>query len=312
MGTGLDTINGGTGLAGGFGLGTSNGGTGLAGDGGIGLSGSGGVPPAVPAFVFEVDTSIAGTSGVNHFQLPFKDYLTYDCNVDWGDGSDDDITTYNQAEADHDYGAASTYTIIITGTFPRFQFGNAGDKLKIITVTQCDALDISDANVFYGCTGLTTFSAVEPPIITSLTLGNTFRDCTALATGDFANWPTGSVTNFSLMFQNDTLVNPQIDTWDWSSVTTIQSMLFNADAFDRDLGSVDIGSITVGTDFMKFAIGLSTANYDSLLIGWEGQPHSGSITIHFGSSTYTGGGAAATARAQLITDGWTITDGGIA
>jgi len=72
--------------------------------------------------------------------------------------------------------------------------------------------------------------------------------------------------------------------------------------------------------FLQTATGLSTSNYDATLIGWEatlqaaypsgvGYPHS--ITITFGGSQYTGGGAADAARASLIsTFGWTITDGG--
>lgn len=33
---------------------------------------------------------------------------------------------------------------------------------------------------------------------------------------------------------------------------------------------------------------------------------------HFGEARYTSGGAAATARAALVSYGWTITDGGVA
>jgi len=65
-------------------------------------------------------------------------------------------------------------------------------------------------------------------------------------------------------------------------------------------------------NFMR-DITISTANYDALLIGWEGQSVVDGLSPHFGGSEYTSGGAAATARAALIADhGWTITDGGTA
>jgi hypothetical protein len=43
-----------------------------------------------------------------------------------------------------------------------------------------------------------------------------------------------------------------------------------------------------------------------------GAGYTPTISISFGGSQYTGGGAAATARASLINNfNWTITDGGI-
>ena len=58
---------------------------------------------------------------------------------------------------------------------------------------------------------------------------------------------------------------------------------------------------------------IPTARYDALLISWDAQNPFDGMSPDFGSSTYTGGGTAAAARANLIsTDGWTITDGGTA
>ena len=44
-------------------------------------------------------------------------------------------------------------------------------------------------------------------------------------------------------------------------------------------------------------------NYDALLIGWEAQSVQSGITINFGSSKYTGGGAAATGCKKTGTNG---------
>jgi len=57
---------------------------------------------------------------------------------------------------------------------------------------------------------------------------------------------------------------------------------------------------------------VGTALYDSLLINWEAQAPFSGLTFHIGA-TYTGGGAAATARNELDTTySWTINDAGIA
>ena len=90
-------------------------------------------------------------------------------------------------------------------------------------------------------------------------------------------------------------------------------MLLNSDAFNQDISSWDVNQVTSLTSFMQNATGLSTANYDALLIAWDAQgAMSFSGTANFGGSKYTGGGAAATARASLVTKWGGITDGGIA
>ena len=65
---------------------------------------------------------------------------------------------------------------------------------------------------------------------------------------------------------------------------------------------------------------LSTSNYDALLVKWGSQASSiaastnGNLqNVNMGTSTYTAGSAAATARNTLVnTYGWSITDGGTA
>jgi len=90
-------------------------------------------------------------------------------------------------------------------------------------------------------------------------------------------------------------------------------MLYNSDAFDQNISSWDINQVTSLTGFMQNANGLSTANYDALLIAWDAQgAMSFSGTANFGGSQYTGGGSAATAHASLVTKWGGITDGGTA
>jgi hypothetical protein len=56
---------------------------------------------------------------------------------------------------------------------------------------------------------------------------------------------------------------------------------------------------------------LSTANYDSTLIGWAAQTVKTGVNFHGGNSTYSEGTANA-ARETLLTSNWVITDGGLA
>ena len=76
-----------------------------------------------------------------------------------------------------------------------------------------------------------------------------------------------------------------------------------------DIGSWNITKMTAAPS-MFFLSTLSTSDYDSLLIGWEGQTEQTSVAFHGGSSTYSTG-AATTARGVLTdTSLWTIIDGG--
>jgi hypothetical protein len=77
-----------------------------------------------------------------------------------------------------------------------------------------------------------------------------------------------------------------------------------------NIGSWDITLVTNMSRFLRDT-GISTTSYDDLLIGWEAQVPSSGVSFDAGSSQYTAGGAAETARTSLVnTYGWSITDGG--
>lgn len=132
---------------------------------------------------------------------------------------------------------------------------------------------------------------------------------------NISGWDTGNVTSLFGMFQNCNF-NDDISGWDTGNVTTFARMFEQCDEFDQQIGDWDITGInaTNGLAFMfNRANGLSTSNYDDLLVKWEAQASSipTGINAHFGGSQFTLGGAAATARDSLInTYNWVISDGG--
>jgi surface protein len=123
------------------------------------------------------------------------------------------------------------------------------------------------------------------------------------------SWNVSSVTDMGEMFANAISFNQNIGSWTTPSATDMAGMFNGATSFDQNIGSWDITSVT-NMVTMFTSVTLSTANYDALLIGWEGQAVSNNVTFSGGSSKYSAG-AAATARQALIDDHtWTITDGG--
>jgi len=136
-----------------------------------------------------------------------------------------------------------------------------------------------------------------------------FRDAVqfnqSLNTWVIRNTATPNVSN---MFEGASKYNQPMDNWDTSAIIIITSMFLNASSFDQDLSNWDIGLITTATQFLEGSA-FSDANYDLLLVAWEAKAHQLNVPIHFGSASYSAG-APATAHAALISDGWTITDGG--
>ena len=147
-----------------------------------------------------------------------------------------------------------------------------------------------------------------------------FHSCSSFEGNGCSTWDVSAVTSTFALFSQCVNFNENIGSWDTSSVTNMTSMLRNNDSFDRNISSWDINQVSAFANFMTDATGLSTANYDALLIGWEsnlqslypnGSGYTATININFGGSQFTSGGAGNTAKNSLVTNfGWTITDGG--
>jgi surface protein len=126
------------------------------------------------------------------------------------------------------------------------------------------------------------------------------------------SWNVSSVTNMRGMFASATAFNQPIGSWNVSNVTNMSVMFASATAFNQNIGSWNVSNVT-NMASMFSGIGLSTANYDSLLIGWSSissneTPLKPNVIFSGGNSKYCNG---TSARSSIIsTYGWTITDGG--
>ena len=291
----------------------------LRGTGGISLA----IAPATAPnpFSFRVRTNLAGSSNDDQFRLPLIAASNINATVNWGDGTSNNITSYDQSETTHTYPTGDEYDITIEGVIDGWQFGDGtvgGDKVKIQLIEKYGTLDISTNGTFSGCTTL-NITATDAPTISSTDLLRTFIGCTSLTTPDFSSWDVSNVTSFEQMFRNctnltETGVN-SIAGWDVGSGQNFQAMLRSVTA----VGSLSLigWDITSATNFSSFITDgtIATNRYDALLISWAAQSFiQNGQTASFGLSTYTGGGAAAAARATLEAGkgGWNIGDGGVA
>ena len=128
---------------------------------------------------------------------------------------------------------------------------------------------------------------------------------------DISGWDTSAATSFNAMFAYAYAFDRPIGNWNTSLVTNMFKMLEGTTSFDQDISNWDINQVSNLTGFMSAGGGISTANYDALLIAWDAQgAMSFSGTANFGSSKYTAGGAAEAARTSLISKWGGIIDGG--
>ena len=136
-----------------------------------------------------------------------------------------------------------------------------------------------------------------------ISMSSMFADATSF-NNNIDNWNTGSVRNMADMFNDAEYFNKSIDNWNVSSATDMHGMFSNALSFNQNIGKWDISNVTT-MDEMLYACGLSQANYDSLLIGWNNLPNKQS-NVSLGA-TFLRYCAGSSARTNLITNnGWSI------
>jgi hypothetical protein len=158
------------------------------------------IPPeygggGVDNFVFTVQTDNTGTSNTHQFTIPLAAGELYDFIVSY-----DRKTTAHNTDSDLtlSFTTPGTYTVRLSGTFPRIYFNNTGDKLKLTGITQFGdvAWGANWTGAFYGCSNLV---GTVPDLPSGITNGTSaFRACTGV-TGDTPLIPN-SLSNGTYMF----------------------------------------------------------------------------------------------------------------
>ena len=347
-----------------------------------------GSPPIDALFKITIDTTKPGSTNSQSFQLSFAYLSTVNFTVDWGDGTSDVITTWDQAELIHAYASSGTYQVSIDGSFSGIQFYNRDSKKLMSLDNWGSHVFTTMSYAFYKCENIIA-NYTDTPNTTGVQdfsqMFGMFNNCFVF--NQPVNFDTSNVTRMQIMFNNNWVFNQPVN-FDTSKVTsttfmfasarkfnqpinwnaplltnttsmffsalefnspvtlTTSSLLFNisstfrkapvfnslvtisdtsgvgtmgrmfdeAFAFDQDISAFDPSSLETiavgggGAWYMMASIPWSTLNYDKLLIAWDAY---GTSDCRFtaGSAKYSAG-AAATAKANMISRGWQIFDGG--
>ena len=188
------------------------------------------------------------SSATNQIKLPLPNSGTYNIWVDWGDGTYDNITSWNSIKTLHTYPATGIYTIRITGDRFSWQFANLVDRTKIKTVSSWGKLRLVSQS-FQGCSNVTMSGITDVPDLTGVTsLSYTFLNCSKITTvGRMNEWNTSSVTIMVGTFNGSVLFNQCIGGWNVSNVTAFEGTFYDCLEFNNGDNSTPLNNWTLNT-----------------------------------------------------------------
>ncbi|MEL6534123.1 MAG: BspA family leucine-rich repeat surface protein [Bacteroidota bacterium] len=191
------------------------------------------------AFVTTWKTDNPGTSADNQVTIPTVGG-GYNYSVDWGDGNTD-VGLFGGIT--HTYATPGTYTVSITGDFPRMYFNGGRDAKKLLTIESWGSIAWTDmTRAFNGCSHLVV-NATDAPNLTGVqSMQSMFSRATAL-TGNFSNWDVSQITNMHSAFSDCTNFNGDLSSWDVSKVALMTNLFENATSFNSDLSSWNTGNV---------------------------------------------------------------------
>ena len=181
--------------------------------------------------------------------------------------------------------------------------------LNTWNLTNC----VSKTSMFRQCTSLINLNLDGWDMTSTTSILSLFSGCSSLINVvGIEDWNLSNCGNLYETFSQASSFNQNINNWTVKTVFGVNAtrMLQGCTSFNHSLDNWDVSQFNGMNDFMS-GVNLSIANYDSTLISWANSGVYINLSISFGSSQYTLGGAAESARNTLInTYGWTITDGG--
>jgi surface protein len=192
----------------------------------------------------------------------------YDYHVNWGDGSSDDYNTNPGEGIRHylskTYDSPGTYTVTITGDFPRIYISQAEDYYKLIEINQWGEIAwTSMEGAFSNCRNMIGNFSDAPDLSLVTDLSDMFSHCSSF-NHDVSNWDVSSVTDMSNMFQYCFSFNQTLSNWNVSNVTNTTAMFAGASVFNQPLNDWDVSSVTDMGSMFKNA-----SSYNQPLNNWD-------------------------------------------
>lgn len=199
-------------------------------------------------FITTWKTDNPGVSENNQLKISTdKRFLTYNYDVDWGDGNIDENQT---GDITHTYDVAGIYTVTISGVFPKTYFdyneanGYSHDNEKLLTVESWGDMNWqSMRSSFAFCKNLLINATDSPDLSNVVDMGYMFFNASSF-NSDINHWQVSNIKDMSNLFRNATNFNQDLNQWDVSSVISMNGMFKDAIAFNGKIGNWDTRSLS--------------------------------------------------------------------
>lgn len=225
-------------------------------------------------FKLKIKTDNFGGSSDVEFKIPIVHTDDYNYSVDCNDDGIFEAVNLTGASRNYtcdytDLGGAGTYTISITGIFPRIYFFSIfitkRDNSKVLEIAQWGDIQWGSMHgAFASCDNMTIPATDKPDLshvtdVSRMFAKTTFDD-------DISDWDVSNVTDMEDMFE-DASFNQDISSWDVSNVTDMAGMFSDTTSFNQNISSWNVSNVTDMT--IMFAGATSFTNHD--LSGWDVQ-----------------------------------------
>ena len=158
----------------------------------------------------------------------------------------------------------SKYTIEVKQLFEPFVYETTVGIIQVYKTKEhkcpTDTVDVlqwgdvtwkSMEGMFFGCDGITTFSATDTPDLSQCTDMSYMFESAVYFNHDISGWDVSNVTDMYAMFRFTKNFNQDIGDWDVNSVTDMTTMFSGAEKFNQDISNWDVSSVTdVGGMFL--------------------------------------------------------------
>jgi trimeric autotransporter adhesin len=197
------------------------------------------------SFKLTYDTTIQfsnHTTPINQLRIQARSGLSYNYNIDWGDGQYNNNVT---GELVHTYLNPGVYTVSIIGNFPapRHEEFNS-DSRKLLSIDQWGTqVWQTMQGAFAGCENM-EYNATDVPNLTNVTdMSRMFISCRNF-NGNINDWDVGNVTNMSALFGAASIFDQPLDNWNVGNVTNMSLLFFRTDNFNQNISGWDTGNVT--------------------------------------------------------------------
>jgi len=254
-------------------------------------------PSRETPFITEWDlTKISGQS--TSISLPLPPWGKYNFIVDWGDGTTNVITAYDDPNVTHNYAnySGDIVQISITDTIEGWCFGyNTNSASALVDVSQwgCLYLDHTASETYdgmgknegyfsytYNLNHITAPDTMN--LINVVSLAEAFYRSGIQTINNIEDWDVSNVTNMRAMFSAAQDFNDDISSWDVSNVSSMAWMFYAAKSFNSSIGTWEVSNVS-NMEYLFY----DASNFTQDLSNWELQSGT-AVTFIFADSGLKG------------------------